>query len=217
MKRLFSTYILLAAMATGSLAANDGCLPEKQSQQPGNSSETVLNGINLTDQDTRVVNSASAIILSEQMPVRVGSNASLTLVAGKNIFLLPGTKITAGGFLYATIQKPGKKGKTAAQECRLVTIEENEQIAEQEALAVSTTLSPFVRPEKDHLRNAAPGESTLNVTSPSDKGIIQDHQRKFSAHQHQSMLQGLPTSEIITHYPVCRGHIEGFCRFVLRL
>lgn len=216
MKRILCTYILSAALATGTFGGNDGYPVEKQNQ-PGNSSETVLNGISLTDQDTRVVNSSSAIILSEQEPVRVGGNASLTLVAGRNIFLLPGTKITAGGFLYASIQRPGKKGKAITEECRLVTIEENEQIAEQEALAISTTLSPFVKPEKDHLRNAVPGESTLSISSPSDKGVIQDHHRKFSTRQYQSILPGLPHSEMIARFQVCKGHIAGFSRFVLRL
>ena len=114
MKRIVCFILSLAATAGWAVAHNDSGI--QSSAGPGEQPDRTINGVTLSESDTRTITSTASIILSEQVPVNVEQNGSITLVAGKNIVLLPGTKISAGGFLYASIQKQDKIGRASCRE-----------------------------------------------------------------------------------------------------
>jgi len=96
--------------------------------------------------------SANLTISGENSKVSVAKAGTVTLVAGKSIILHPGTKISSGSFLYASIEPRSKTGKRTKKEVTLVTLEEMKKIEEQASLCTAYLLfSPFPTRAKGHL------------------------------------------------------------------
>jgi hypothetical protein len=126
--------------------------------------------------------SAKLKMSGENSKVSVEKEGTVTLVASKSILLLPGTKITAGGFLYASIeQSPAKGGKHRKKAVKLVTIEENKKIEEQATLSFAYTLfNPFPAPGRRQLHAGAAENGSFISSGNELVGVSTDQQRKVA-------------------------------------
>jgi hypothetical protein len=141
-------------------------------------------GYTITVSAGQVQNSQAAANLTisgENSKVSVEKKGTVTLVAGKSIVFHPGTKISNGGFLYASIEPATKNGKLQKKQVKLVTVEENKKIEEQASLSVAAALfSPFAT----HTRGALHAGDAENgsVTSSNNvlSGVSPEQQRKVA-------------------------------------
>ena len=125
--------------------------------------------------------SANLTISGTNSPVTVEKKGVITLSAGKSILFLPGTKISAGGFLYASIKPVAKNRKHQKKEIRLVTIEENEKIEEQASLSIAATLfSPFPTRSRGHLHAGNAHQSSFTASGNDLSGVSPEQQRKMA-------------------------------------
>jgi hypothetical protein len=124
---------------------------------------------------------ATLSISGDNSKVSVGKEGTMKLVAGKSIKLLPGTKVTNGGFLYASIESKVKAGKHTKKEVSIVTIEENKRIEEQASLATACSLfSPFPSGKQGRL-NAGDEKNGSFISSNSViYGVTPEQQRKVA-------------------------------------
>ena len=175
---------------------------------------SVVAGTGLTEETV----APAHLVLSESTPVTVDQNGSITLVAGKSIHFLPGTKISAGGFMYASIVQPGKTGRLQKKEVRLVTVEENEKLEEQVSLAqAATLLSPFPSNKKGQLHAATSENGSIDVYTNNNIGISQEQTFKLAAisvARLQANLQPI-VHKFINLPGYCNNNVD--CRYVLRL
>ena len=124
--------------------------------------------------------SANLTISGTNSPVTVEKKGVITLSAGKSIVFLPGTKISAGSFLYASIKPVAKNRKHQKKESRLVTIEENEKIEEQASLSIAATLlSPFPTRSRGHLHAGNAYQSRFTASGNELSGVSPEQQRKM--------------------------------------
>lgn len=174
-----------------------------------------VNDLNLTDRTETFVSQGS-LVLSGEEPVSVGHNGTIKLVAGQSIILLPGTKISSGGFLYATIH-PGK-GKNSGKVTKLVTVEEKAKIDEQKALEhAATLLSPFPSETAKGVSPCSNENNSISAASVHQSGITTGNNNKISAITE--------TRTVITQTFASINYSSGFklhsfvpeARFVLRL
>lgn len=146
-------------------------------QQDANKSNIVINS-----GQSKVYCTSSNMTISGVKPVTTSQSGSITLVAGQSIQLLPGTKILAGGFMYASILSVEKHGKHSAKVTRLVTIEENEKIEEQLCYATSVSLiNPFPVNRKGQLHAGEPADGSIVASNKSNVGLAQEQIRKLMA------------------------------------
>ena len=125
--------------------------------------------------------SANLTMSGENSKVSVEKEGTVTLVAGKSILLHPGTKISSGGFLYASIEPMPKSGKHQKKEVRIVTVEEKNKIEEQASLSTAYSLfSPFPTRNKGHLHtgDAENGSFTSSINDLS--GVAPEQHRKVA-------------------------------------
>jgi hypothetical protein len=174
-----------------------------------------VNDLIVTDRSETFVSQGS-LVLSGEQPVSVGTNGAIKLVAGQSIILLPGTKISSGGFLYATIQNP--KGKHSGKVTKLVTIEEKEKIDEQKALEHATTLlSPFPTKSLTGVSPDSNDSKSIAASSIHQSGITSGNNNKINAVTDTKLV----ISQTFSNYDHSRGFtIADFVpptRFVLRL
>jgi hypothetical protein len=116
--------------------------PENNTQK-----NQTLTGYTVTVSAGQVQNSvasANLTISGENSKVSVEKKGTVTLVAGKSIVFHPGTIISNGGFLYASIEPVSKNGKLQKKQVKLVTVEEKKKIEEQTCLSAAAAMfSPF--------------------------------------------------------------------------
>ncbi|MCX6277913.1 MAG: hypothetical protein NT004_07435 [Bacteroidetes bacterium] len=140
-----------------------------------------LNGVIIASGQSQVYRAHDNISISGSNPVTVNQKGSITLIAGKSILLLPGTRISYGGFMYATIGTNGKSGKQAGKEVSLVTIEENEKIEELATLALSVALfTPFSTCNNDHLYTGDAEQGSFDLSNNVLSAISPEQQRKVA-------------------------------------
>lgn len=123
--------------------------------------------------------SANVTISGDNSRISVEKSGVVSLSAGKSIILHPGTRVTQGCFLYASIEEPvvktGKHGKKAV---KLVTIEEQKKIDEQINLAVAVALfSPFPVCGKGSLHAGDAENGSYYAGSNEFSGMISGEQR----------------------------------------
>lgn len=178
-----------------------------------------INNMTLQGSGNFTIRSSSSLVVSGEKPVNVGDKGSITLVAGKAIHLLPGTKISAGGFMYASINGAAKKGKAIHKVAKLVTVEENARIEEQSTLAEAVKIfGPFVTQLKNRQISSPGGEKEFIGSDSRSDSVLpnESNNRSFTL---------MVNSLIIETVPIVRNYIlkMDFCcssmerRFVLRL
>jgi hypothetical protein len=125
--------------------------------------------------------SSNLVVSGENNLIVVAKEGTVTLSAGKSISLLPGTKISAGGFLYASIDQISKNGKHRKKVVRLVTVEEKQKIEEQASLSVAYTLfSPFLSGNKGSLHAGDTENGSFKSLSGYLTGLSPEQQRKVA-------------------------------------
>ncbi len=161
---------------------------------------------------------ATLTIAGENSKVSVEKQGSVTLTAGKSIILRPGTRVSAGGFLYASIESGSKTGKGKHRTARVVTVEEHRNIQEQVALAFAHTLfSPFPSATRSHVAGEAGEQGSFTVTGPGTSALSPEPQRKIMT-ESRPVLSAF-TSSLTTYRLPCRPDqgIRPETRRVLRL
>lgn len=174
-----------------------------------------VNDLNLTDRTETFVSQGS-LVLSGEEPVSVGQNGAIKLVAGESIILLPGTKISSGGFLYATIHT--SKGKQSGKVTTLVTVEEKAKIDEQKALEhAATLLSPFPTETAKGVSPCSDERNSISATSVNQSAITIGNNNKISAITETRLVicQTFPSINYSTGFTLHSFVPEA--RFVLRL
>jgi hypothetical protein len=171
---------ILLACALSVQAATDYTISCKQDAVKG--SITVNAGQSKSNQA-----SANISISGENSKITVEKEGVVSLSAGKSIVLHPGTRITAGCFLYATIEPLAKANKHKKKEVRLVTVEEKKKMDEQATLAVAATLfSPFPVCERGSLHSGDTENGSFYAGSNELSGVTSGEQRIVA-------INGLPS------------------------
>lgn len=126
--------------------------------------------------------SANLTLSGENSKVSVEKEGTVTLVAGKSIILHPGTKISNGSFLYASIEPVVKSGKRQKQEIKLVTIDEKNKIDEQINLSIAyERFRPFPTRKRAHLHSGDTDHGNLSSSGNELSGVTPEQQRKVAA------------------------------------
>jgi hypothetical protein len=173
----FCALVICFILSAATFAAGKG--DTASGTQDSKPSAVSLNDLNLTNRTETFVSQGSLVVSSEE-PVSVGHNGAIKLVAGQSIILLPGTRISCGGFLYATIQS--KKSKSSGKLTKLVTIEEKERIEEQKALEhAATLLSPFPSESVKGVSPCGDESNSISAASVHQSGITTGNNNKISA------------------------------------
>jgi hypothetical protein len=153
------------------------------SENNGQKNES-YNGYTITVSAGQVHNSQAAANLTisgENSKVSVEKKGTVTLVAGKSIILHPGTKISNGGFLYASIEPVSKNGKSRKKQISLVTIEEKIKIEEQASLSMAAILfSPFPTRSKGTLHAGDAEQGSFTSSNHELFGVAPEQQRKVA-------------------------------------
>lgn len=130
--------------------------------------------------------SSNLVVSGESNLIVVAKEGTVTLSAGKSISLLPGTKISAGGFLYASIDQVSKNGKHRKKVVRVVTVEEKQKIEEQASLSVAYTLfSPFLSRNKGSLHAGDAENGSYSSLSTTLSGVSTEQQWKVAVDSRQ--------------------------------
>lgn len=157
-------------------------------------SSTVIAG---QSQDYRAT--ADLIISGESNPLTVEKEGRVTLTAGKSILLLPGTRISAGGFLYASIESTGKSGKHQKKGMRLVTVEENKKIEEQASLCMAFNLfKPIHSRNRGNLHAGDAEQGSFRSSNNELSAVSPEQQRKVALHSRT--LSAVARKQISTNY-----------------
>jgi hypothetical protein len=182
------------------------------------SNEVSLNNILVSSGQIQEYTSSSHLTLSGSDPVKVDANGSITLIAGKSIQLLPGTKVTVGGFMYASVLPHGKEAQRAKQKTRLVTIEENEKIEEEISLAGAAALiSPFTTANKGELYSGSSSNGCIrpSVIVEACLGSEQSRNVVFSITDNYQIFK---STVILNSFGRCKNYFSHKeCQYVLRL
>lgn len=136
----------------------------------------------------QVQNSQAAANLTmsgENSKVSVEKKGTVTLVAGKSIVLHPGTKISNGGFLYASIEPRAKLGKHQKKEVTLVTIEEKMKIEEQVCLGIAFNFfKPFPTSRCGHLHAGDAENGSFRTYNNELNAVAPEQQKKVAIESH---------------------------------
>jgi primase-polymerase (primpol)-like protein len=125
--------------------------------------------------------SANLTISGENSKVSVETAGTVTVVAGESIVLHPGTKISAGSFLYASIESAVKTVKHHKKDVKLVTVEENKKIEEQASLAFAANLfSPFPSSRKGTVHAGDAENGSFTASNNVLLGVSPEQQRKVA-------------------------------------
>ncbi|MFZ4520869.1 MAG: hypothetical protein ACOYNC_04150 [Bacteroidales bacterium] len=155
--------------------ADSGNAPQNNDPAPGYSI-TVSAG-----QVQNVQAAANLTISGENSKVSIEKKGTITLVAGKSIVLHPGTTISSGGFLYASIEIKGKNGKHQKKEVSVVTIEEKEKLDEQAGLSIAVArFSPFPTRSKGILHAGDAEQGSFYSSNNELSGVAPEQQRKVA-------------------------------------
>ena len=158
-----------------------------------------VNNLSVVTGQVKVYRTEENLTIGEANPVTIENEGKMTLVAGKTILLLPGTKISSGGFLYASIEPGVKDGHHSKKVTKLVTIEEKEIIEEQASLAKAVNLfKPFPNRKKGLLHAGDPANGNIIATTTQMFGVTAEQQWKFAV-DNRDKLQ-IIHKHIITDY-----------------
>ena len=182
------------------------------------SNNVSLNNILVSSGQVQEYASSSHLTLSGSDPVKVDANGSMTLIAGKSIQLLPGTKVTVGGFMYASVLPHGKEAQKIKQRARLVTIEENEKIEEEISLAGAAALiSPFTTSNKGELYSGSSSDGCIRPSLRVEACLGSEQYRNlvFSVSDNYQLFK---STVIVNTYDRCKSYSSHHeCQYVLRL
>ena len=155
------------------------------SNQPGES-PTIYKVAVSNGQTQNMEASASLTISGENSKVSVTKEGVVSVVAGQSIIFRPGTKISNGCFLYASIETKTTTGKHKKTEVRLVTVEENKTIEEQAAFSFAAKLfSPFPSRSKGHLHTGDAKQDSFTLSSNVLTAVTPEQQRKVAFDSYQ--------------------------------
>lgn len=184
----------------------------------GDVQNRTINDLSLKSDESVTIQTASTLVLSGEKPVNVDQNGSITLVSGKAIVLLPGTKISSGGFMYASITPAGKKGKHVKRVTKLVTVEENARLEEQATLAEAVSLfSPFPSAGKRQLSSPVSGGSSIVVNQNQNSALVNESNVKQFAVTATRLIIERVTNVHQDHGKTMYSSTFSDCRYVLRL
>lgn len=149
---------------------------------PSDNSGNTSGSITVTAGQIQNIKAADNLTISgKTIPLTVESEGRVTLTAGKTILLLPGTKVSPGGFLYASIEPAVKSGKHQKKEIRLVTVEEKIKIEEQASLSQAYTLfSPFPSRNRGHLHAGDTEQGSFSASNSKLFAVSPEQQRKVA-------------------------------------
>ncbi len=139
---------------------------------------------------------ANLTISGENSRVCADKAGTVKLVASESIVLRPGTRVTAGGFLYASIEPVTKNGKHHDKKVVVVvTVEEKMKIEAQASLAMAYTIfSPFPSPAKRHLHGGE-AENGSFTSSPNELSAVSPEQQRKVAVESR-ILAGVSRNQI---------------------
>jgi archaellum component FlaF (FlaF/FlaG flagellin family) len=216
MKRGFIyTIILISCLATVSFGNRADSSFVSGS---GDIQNRTVNDLSLKSDESVTIQTASTLVVSDEKPVNVNQNGSITLVSGKAIVLLPGTKISSGGFMYASINPDGKKGKQVKKITKLVTVEEHAKLEEQATLAEAVSLfSPFPSSSKRQLSNPYSGGNSIVVSSQQNSALVNESNvKQFAIPATRLIIERVTNVQQESGKTMfCSAFSE--CRYVLRL
>ncbi len=162
--------------------------------------------------------SANLTLSGSNSRVSVDKPGTVTLVAGKSIILRPGTHISEGGFLYASIEPATKPGKMHKKLVKVVTIEEKKRIDEQVTLSVAYTLfSPFHTRTRGWLHAGSQEQGDFTASSFSSYAVPPDQQRKSGIDTRPALLAVVYPVMIMGNDPSVPEGFRPETRRVLRL
>ena len=139
-----------------------------------------------TSQENISRSSANLTISGDNSKVSVEKEGTVTLVAGKSIILRPGTKISNGSFLYASIEPIVKNEKHQKKEIRIVTVEEKNKIEEQVSLAKAFELfEPYPARNRSHLHTNDSENGCFASPVYELSGVTPEQQRKVAVEGHR--------------------------------
>ena len=154
-------------------------------------------------QSQNISGSANLSLPDENKAVTVEKNGTVTLSAGKSISLLPGTRISAGGFLYASIETTSKPGKKHRKQVCVVTVEEKIRIEEQASLSDACKLfSPFSS-RKGHLHAGDAEQGSFYASSNEFSAVTPEQQRTMAIEGR--LLPEMPRRQILLSYKPVAG------------
>jgi len=171
--------ILLASAVT--LPGGNSVYSQNQEEPTGIQKSDAFSLSVSTGQSVDEQSRANVTLSGVNGKVKVESSNKVTIVAGKSITLKPGTRVSSGGFLYASIESPLKSRKHAKREMRIVTVEEKIKLDEQADLAKSCTrISPFLPGNKRTLFNGGSDRGTISSPTGDFMAISPEQQRKVA-------------------------------------
>jgi hypothetical protein len=148
---------------------------------------------------------ANLTISGENSRVSTNNAGTVKLVASESIVLRPGTRVTAGGFLYASIEPVSKSGKQHHKKVVVVvTVEEKMKMEAQASLAMAYTIfSPFPSPVSRHVHSgdAENGSFTSSINELS--AVSPEQQRKVAVDSR--ILTGFFHKQISTEFNTAPG------------
>ncbi len=167
-----------------------------------NSPNTHVGNLTVSAGETQNYQAPANLTLSgESAPMTVENEGKVILTAGKSIRILAGTRVSHGGFLYASIEPAAKSGKHQKKEIRLVTVEEKIKIEEQAILADACVLfSPFPASKKGFLHAGDAEQGSFNSSNNELSAVSPDQQRKVAVDSR--MLR-----ELVRNQPPLNFHI----------
>jgi hypothetical protein len=207
------------ALACSVTAQGSTLISSGSGNSPQNSEPSKVYNIAVTaGQPQNAQASAQLSISGENSKVTIEKEGTITLSAGNSIQLLPGTKVTAGGFLYATIEPRSKNSKHKKKEIRIVTVEEKKKIEEQ---AVLSTAYDLFRPFPSHKRgnlHAGDAENGSFTLSYNELFAVSPEQQRNVAVGSRLLAQvtSIQMQCMINPVPVATGYRPETTR-VLRL
>jgi hypothetical protein len=122
------------------------------------------------------------------------------VTSSKSILFRPGTRITAGGFLYASIDQPAPKtGRHPKKAVILVTVEENMKIEEQASLSTAAAMfSPFPSRSRGHLHAGDTEEGSFTASNNTVSAVSPEQQRKVAVNSR--LLPEVTRVQLTTNY-----------------
>lgn len=164
-----------------SLLGGKSLYSQNQDEPAGNQKSNAFSLSVSTGQTVEEQSRANVTLSGENGKVKIENSNKVTIVAGKSITLKPGTRVSPGGFLYASIESPVKSRKHAKREVRIVTVEEKIKLDEQADLAKSCThISPFLPGNKRTLFNGGSDRGSISSSSGDYLAISPEQQRKVA-------------------------------------
>jgi hypothetical protein len=166
---------------------------DQSSQNPQGYSVSVSSSQVQNNQST-----ANLTISGENSKVSADQAGTVKLVASESIVLRPGTRVTAGGFLYASIEPATKNGKQRHKKVVVVvTVEEKMKMEAQASLAMAYTIfSPFPSPTKRHFHSGDDENGSFTSSTNELSAVSPEQHRKVAVESR--ILAGVSRNQILS-------------------